>query len=472
MPDVVLPQLGESVTEGTITRWFKSVGDTVVEDEPLFEVSTDKVDTEVPAPASGVLTEVRVEEGDTVEVGTVLAVLGEGQPAPGSAPAAPEPAPEPEPAPRPEPAPAPAAPPSEPARAPAPAAAPTAAAATGAAPRGQAEPSIAEGRLLSPLVRRLVEQHGLDVDSITGTGIGGRITREDVLDAVDAAASAPVREPAPAPAPPRAPAAPSPAASPSGPGPTATPGPSPAPAAPRAAGGDVVEPLNRIRRMTGELMSQSRDTSPHVITMVEVDYSAIEAARLPRRGEFAAEHGFSLTYLPFITRAVVDALAKYPHMNASMGHGEIILHGEVHMAIAVDLDFQGLLAPVVRDAHEKRLRAIADDISDLAGRARNKQLGPDELTGGTFTLSNSGAYGSFMVAPIINQPQVAILSTDGVSRKPVVVTDESGGEAIAIHPVGNLTLVWDHRAFDGAYAASFLSEVREIMQTRDWNTEF
>ena len=233
-----------------------------------------------------------------------------------------------------------------------------------------------------------------------------------------------------------------------------------------------MEPLNRIRRMTGELMSQSRDTSPHVITMVEVDYSAIEAARLPRRGEFAAEHGFSLTYLPFITRAVVDALAKYPHMNASMGDGEIILHGEVHMAIAVDLDFQGLLAPVVRDAHEKRLRAIADDISDLAGRARNKQLGPDELTGGTFTLSNSGAYGSFMVAPIINQPQVAILSTDGVSRKPVVVTDESGGEAIAIHPVGNLTLVWDHRAFDGAYAASFLSEVREIMQTRDWNTEF
>lgn len=224
--------------------------------------------------------------------------------------------------------------------------------------------------------------------------------------------------------------------------------------------------------MTGDLMVASKAASPHVISMVEVDYSAIEAARLPRRDDFRAEHGYSLTYLPFVTRAVVDALAEFPHMNSSMGDGEVILHNEVNMSIAVDLDFQGLLAPVVRDAHDKRLRAIADDISDLARRARNKQLGPDELTGGTFTLSNSGAFGSFMVAPIINQPQVAILSTDGVSRKPVVVTDEHGAEAIAIHPVGNLTLVWDHRAFDGAYAASFLSKVREIMQTRDWDTEF
>ncbi len=236
--------------------------------------------------------------------------------------------------------------------------------------------------------------------------------------------------------------------------------------------GDVVEPLNRIRRMTGELMATSKATSPHVISMVEVDYTAIEAARLPRRDSYKAEQGYSLTYLPFIARAVIDALAEFPHMNASMGEGEVILHNEVNMSIAVDLDFEGLLAPVVRDAHEKRLRAIADDISDVAGRARNKQLGPDELTGGTFTLSNSGTFGSTMVAPIINQPQVAILSTDGVSRKPVVVADGHGGEAIGIHPMGNLTLCWDHRAFDGAYAAAFLSKVREIMETRDWNTEF
>jgi 2-oxoglutarate dehydrogenase E2 component (dihydrolipoamide succinyltransferase) len=207
------------------------------------------------------------------------------------------------------------------------------------------------------------------------------------------------------------------------------------------------------------------------VTAVEVDYSAVEAARLPRREQFSAENGFSLTYLPFVARAVVDALAEFPHMNASMGDGEVILHNEVQLSIAVDLDYHGLLAPVVRDAHDKRLKAIAEDIHDLATRARNKQLGPDELAGGTFTLSNSGAYGSFMVAPIINQPQVAILSTDGVSRKPVVVTDAFGNEAVAVHPVGMLTLVWDHRAFDGAYAAAFASRVREIIETRDWDAE-
>jgi 2-oxoglutarate dehydrogenase E2 component (dihydrolipoamide succinyltransferase) len=239
----------------------------------------------------------------------------------------------------------------------------------------------------------------------------------------------------------------------------------------RPGAGDTVESLNRIRKLTGDLMVQSKAASPHVVTAVEVDYSAVEAARLPRREQFRAENGFALTYLPFIARAVVDALAEFPHMNASMGDGEVILHNEVQLSIAVDLDYQGLLAPVVRDAHDKRLKAIAEDIHDLATRARNKQLGPDELAGGTFTLSNSGAYGSFMVAPIINQPQVAIMSTDGVARKPVVVTDAFGNEAVGVHPVGMLTLVWDHRAFDGAYAAAFTSRVREIIETRDWNTE-
>jgi 2-oxoglutarate dehydrogenase E2 component (dihydrolipoamide succinyltransferase) len=236
--------------------------------------------------------------------------------------------------------------------------------------------------------------------------------------------------------------------------------------------GDRVEQLNRIRKVTGDAMVASRNTSPHVITAVQVDYSAVERVRLPRRESFKSETGYSLTYLPFITRAVVDALREFPHMNSSMGDGEVVLHNDVHMAVAVDLNYEGLLAPVIRDAHSKRLRAIADEINDLATRARNRQLVPDELAGGTFTLSNSGAYGSFFVAPIINQPQVAILSTDAVNRTPVVVSDQYGNESLAIHPVGNLTLSWDHRAFDGAYAAAFMAKVKEIMETRDWAAEF
>ena len=215
----------------------------------------------------------------------------------------------------------------------------------------------------------------------------------------------------------------------------------------------------------------SRATSPHAITVVQVDYEAVERARRPLRAEFKEQEGFSLTYLAFIGRAVVDALAEFPHMNASVDGANLVIHHEVHLAIAVDLDFKGLLAPVVRDAHDKRLRAIARDINDLAVRARSKQLGPDELGGGTFTLSNSGSYGTFIVVPIINQPQVAILSTDGVSRQPVVVTDDYGNESIGVHSVGNLTLAWDHRAFDGAYAAAFMARVKEILETRDWTAE-
>jgi 2-oxoglutarate dehydrogenase E2 component (dihydrolipoamide succinyltransferase) len=554
MADIVMPQLGESVTEGTITRWFKGVGDTVTEDEPLFEVSTDKVDTEVPAPAAGVLSEIRVAEGETVVVGTVLAVLGDAGPAPAveaqpevasappeaAVPVAPvvapaetpptappsvpptappvtapppvtppasvaPPLPEPvtaEPVAEPEPAPAPAPPVAEPTSTPA---APITAAGQAAPPAAPVPPGVpagatpseaTAGRLLSPMVRKLVDEHRLDPSTIPGTGVGGRITREDVLDAIDARAGAarsaqaaapvvpavPIEPVAPAaPVPPAAPAAPAAPAVPAPAAPVAPAAPA-APAAPsrpappavtpmRPGEGDTVEQLNRIRRLTGDLMVQSKASSPHVVTAVEVDYSAVEAARLPRREAFRTENGFSLTYLPFVARAVVDALAEFPHMNASMGEGEVILHNEVQLSIAVDLDYQGLLAPVVRDAHDKRLKAIAEDIFDLATRARSKQLSPDELAGGTFTLSNSGAYGSFLVAPIINQPQVAIMSTDGVSRKPVVVVDATGGEAVGIHPVGVLTLVWDHRAFDGAYAAAFMSRVREIIETRDWNAE-
>jgi len=230
--------------------------------------------------------------------------------------------------------------------------------------------------------------------------------------------------------------------------------------------------LSNIRLRTGEHMLNSLATSPHAITAIDVDFEAIERARKPLRESFKVDEGFSLTYLPFIARAVVDALAEYPHMNATVGDGELIVHAAVHLSIAVDLAFQGLLAPVVRDADEKRLRAIARDIHDLATRARSKKLVPDDLAGGTFTLSNSGSYGTLLVAPIINQPQVAILSTDGVKRRPVVVELPDGSESIAIHSVGNLTMSWDHRAFDGAYAAAFLQRVKEILETKDWAGEF
>jgi 2-oxoglutarate dehydrogenase E2 component (dihydrolipoamide succinyltransferase) len=462
-----MPQLGESVTEGTITKWFKQVGDHVTEDEPLFEVSTDKVDSEVPSPSSGYVAEIKVPEGETVDVGTVLVVLSDG-PADGSAPPA-EPAseasapPADAPAPSPEAAAPPAAAPAPPAVAAAPPPAPSADAAPSvvpappapaapSAPASAAAPGVSatNGQLLSPLVRKLVTEHGLDPSQIRGTGVGGRITRDDVLDLIDTQAG-PAAVPAPAAA--------------------VAPAPAPQPAAVWPGAGDRVERLSKIRLVTGELMAKSRATSPHVITAIDVDYEAVQRARRPAREHFKAEEGFSLTYLPFVSRAVVDALAEFPHMNATVGDGELIVHHEVHLSIAVDLEFEGLLAPVVRAAEGKRLRAIARDINDLATRARAKRLSPDDLAGGTFTISNSGSFGTLLVAPIINQPQVAILSTDGVKRRPVVVELPDGSESIAIHSVGNLTLSWDHRAFDGAYAAAFMALVKEILETRDWTAE-
>jgi 2-oxoglutarate dehydrogenase E2 component (dihydrolipoamide succinyltransferase) len=232
-----------------------------------------------------------------------------------------------------------------------------------------------------------------------------------------------------------------------------------------------VVPLNNIRRRTGEHMVLSKGTSPHAETAVEVDYEQVERVRRRHREMFAGDEGFSLTYLPFIARAVVDALRDFPHLNASVGEGELVLHNDVNLSIAVDLDYEGLLAPVIRNADDMRLRAIARSIHDLADRARTKRLSADDILGGTFTLSNSGSFGTHFVLPIINQPQVAILSTDGVARRPVVVTDEDGGEAIAIHSVGILAMSWDHRAFDGAYAAAFLREVKQVLETRDWEAE-
>ena len=449
MAEITLPQLGETVTEGTITKWFKKVGDSVALDEPLFEVSTDKVDTEVPSPISGVLTEIRVAEGDTVPVGTVIAVVGDASSAPAPAAVASAPAAHVAPS-----TPAVAsstlassnvseAPPASVAPVPAPSPAP--ASATG---------SSGTSTVLSPVVRKLIAENNLNAASITGTGPGGRITRDDVLAAISRGGTT---------------SAPAPAAAASAPAASA---PQRA-AAPRAVAGarDEVVALSKIRQATGAHMVASQAISPHVLSVVEVDYANVDVTRLRVKEEFKAQEGFSLTYLPFIARAVVDALADFPHMNSSVGDNELIVHRYVDLGIAVDLDYQGLLVPVVRDAEGKRLRALSREINDLATRTRSRHLSPDEISGGTFTISNNGSAGSVLTMPIINQPQVAILSTDAITKKPVVIEVPGFSESIAIHPVGNLAMAWDHRAFDGAYAAGFLSRVKLILETRDWSSE-
>ena len=326
-------------------------------------------------------------------------------------------------------------------------------------------------RLLSPVVRRLVAEHRLDIDSIRGTGPGGRITRDDVLGRIDAVGSTthdvqpddPVRATAPAPLP--APAADAVTASA-----IASP-PRPPTQAVDVGGRDRSVRLSEIRQLTGDHMVVSKATSPHAFSVVEVDYSNVDLVRKAVSGDWTARHGFSLTYLPFIARAVIDGLRTFPHLNASVAASELVVHDDIDLGIAVDLDHEGVLAPVLRDADTRRLAAIAQQIHRAADRARNRTLGPDEISGGTFTISNNGSVGSVLTMPIINQPQVGIISIDAIVRKAVVVTTPVGGEAIAIHPVGNLSMSWDHRAFDGAYAAGFLTFVREMLESKDWSSE-
>ena len=486
MADITMPQLGETVTEGTITRWAKKVGDRVEEDEVLFEVSTDKVDSEVPSPAAGVLAEILVQEGETADVGAKLAVISDqaaGEAAApsaktaaenGAGPAAPaapavegdeqsgEPgdaetraagATEPvldeqeadsgaggagsreaPPAPRP------------PASQPAPA----------TSGNGGGEGNGGGGRVLSPVVRRLLNEHGLRPEEISATGAGGRITRADVLAVIDrkgAGAPAPIRPAQPA-------TTPAAAQAPAGDGTPA-----------RPARSDERIPSSNIRRRTAEHVRRSLDTSAHTLVAIEVDYEAVEKARLPARARFKEEEGISLSYLPFVARAVVDAIHDFPRVNATVGEDELIVHHYVNLGIAVDLSHEGLIVPVVHDADDKRLRALAREIADLASRARSKKLSADDISGGTFSITNPGGYGTFLTAPIISQPQVAILSTDGVKPKPVAVALPSGGYGVAVHPVGNLAISFDHRAFDGAYASAFLARLREIIETRDWSQE-
>jgi len=463
----MMPQLGETVTEGTITRWMKSVGDQVERDEPLFEVSTDKVDTEVPSPAAGVLTEIVVQEGETVDVGTRLAVIGDGQApsgeavsadAPAEAPAASPPAQAPaEPAAQPGPAAA------EPVRAevipPAPQAPPAPAAFAETAPRSSGEQ--AEDRsLLSPMVRRLLAENGLSASEVRGTGLGGRITRADVLGFIDSqysngrpAVSAPE---APPPSPPAAPA-------------PRTPAPTQRAIVPTA--GDSVVTFSNVRRRTAEHMVRSKQTSPHAFIATETDFENVERVRRAQGARFRAEEGFSLTYLPFVARAAVEALREYPHLNASVSEDSLVVHSEINLGIAVDLDYEGLIVPVIHRAEEVTLRGIARRIRDLAERARTRQLSADDIAGGTFSITNDGPFGTYFTVPIINQPQVAILATDGIKRRPVVVTSTDGTESIAIHSVGVLGMSWDHRAVDGAYISSYLRRVGEILATRDWASE-
>jgi len=447
--EVTLPALGESVTEGTVTRWLKAVGDSVEVDEPLLEVSTDKVDTEIPSPVAGTLQEIRVNEDETAEVGSVLAVIGSGAaaapaaapqaaPAPAAAPQqeAPKqeaPAPAAAPAPAPQAAPAPAAP----AAAPAPAAPPAAPAAQETAPAGGSESGY-----VTPLVRKLANQHGVDISSLSGTGVGGRIRKQDVIAAAEAKA-------APAAAPSSAPAASAPAAS--------------AGAASSLRG--TTQKAPRIRQVIARRMRESLEISTQLTQVHEVDMTKVAKLRARAKNSFQAQNGVKLTFLPFIAKAVAEALKQHPKLNAAYDEDkqEITYHNAEHLAIAVDTD-KGLLVPVISDAGNLNLAGLAGKIADVAGRTRGGKIGPDELSGGTFSITNIGSVGALFDTPIINQPQVGILGTGAIVKRPVVVADENGDDSIAIRSMMYLSLTYDHRLVDGADAGRFLQTLKARLE--------
>lgn len=427
--DVIMPQMGESVNEGTVAAWYKKVGDEVKKNDILFDVETDKAAIEVPAPADGVISVINGAEGDTLEVGAIVCVIAvEGEEAaPASAPAS-------------TPAPAPAA------EAPAAAPAAPAPAAVSSAPAKSANPLAAQpAARLSPAVRRLVAEHSLDVSQISGTGKGGRVTRQDVAAFIDGGASAPA---------PAAAAAPAAATS------------SPVPAVDSRS----FIAFDKIRKMTGDHMVMSKATSPHVLQTVEVDYHAVDAVRKKLSPQWKADKGYSLTYLPFISRALTIAIKEFPRVNSSVVGDGIQIHSLINLGIAVDLNFNGLVVPVVKDCANKSVGQIAADIKAMSTKARDKKLTPDDMSGATYTISNSGPFGTMMTASIISQPQVAIMSTDGIKKRPVVLESEHG-DTIGIRPVGILAQSFDHRAFDGAYSAAFLNRVREIIEQSNWASE-
>jgi pyruvate dehydrogenase E2 component (dihydrolipoamide acetyltransferase) len=470
--DVIMPQMGESIAEGTLSRWIKKVGEPVKRDEPIFEISTDKVDAEIPAPAAGVLREILVQEGQTVAVQTVVARIDTeaaagAAPSPSApAPAAPAPQPAPQattpqaapppaaaPQPPPPPKPAPAAP------APAPAARPAAEKArAGHVAEGNGEVETAEERLRrrsTPLVRKIAAEHGLDLSEIPGTGLAGRVTKNDVLGYIDSGAATRRDPGAPAPAPAAAPAPEPVAASAS------------QPRAPAAAPtvepweGDRVEPWSRIRKLTAEHMVMSRRVSPHVNTIFEIDYSRVAQLRARKKQEYA-ERGVNLTFLAFIAKAAADALRRHPTVNAAVSGESTILRRDINLGIAVALDW-GLIVPVIRHADELSLLGLARAINDLGERARGKKLSPDEVQKGTFTITNPGVFGSVIGTPIINQPQAAILCVGSIEKQPAVITVD-GTDSIAIRTKGMLSLAFDHRIVDGADADRFMAGVKKALQ--------
>jgi pyruvate dehydrogenase E2 component (dihydrolipoyllysine-residue acetyltransferase) len=462
MTAIKMPQLGETVVEGTILKWLKQEGDQVSLDEPLFEISTDKVDTEVPSSAAGVLTKILVPEGETVAVGTEVAEIGEAGAAASSdaapaveQPAAEEPAAEGPPPPADAPAPA-AEPPAPAAEAPATAPAPEPVPSQIAASTQAASPQDPGPRsqILSPLVRRLATEHGIDLSQVTGTGTGGRITKNDVLGFVASrgqAAPAAATSPAPAPAPAAAQApAPQPAAA-------------PAPVAPvPAALGEEILPVSHIRKQIAQHMKASLEVSARAWNAVEVNMENVARLRERAKDAFKAGEGFGLTYMPFVTKAVTDALLVHPMVNSELRGEEIAVKHFVNMGVAVSYD-EGLIVPVLKGCDTMNLLGIARGINDLATRARAKKLKPDEVHGGTFTITNPGPFGSMISVPIINQPQTGILAFDSIEKRPVVIDD-----TIAIRHMVYLSMSWDHRVIDGALAAQFLARIKQNLETWDF----
>jgi 2-oxoglutarate dehydrogenase E2 component (dihydrolipoamide succinyltransferase) len=460
--DVVMPQMGESIAEGTVSKWLKKPGDKVERDEPLLEISTDKVDAEIPSPAAGTLAEIVVQEGQTVPVNSVVARLaadgesaGAGaapQPQPAAPPAAPPPAP-PQPAPAAQPA-SPAAParaetsaPAAPAPKPAAAPPPADAGTEGDFDDEENITSLDERRRTrsSPLVRKIAKENNVDISQLQGTGVSGRVTKNDILEFL--------QQPA------RPAAAAGTAAQPSSPGAAAVQMPRP-----QFAPGEAtrIEPLSVMRKKIAHHMIQSKQTSAHVTTVFEVDFSNIEKLRR-RYKESYAERGVKLTYLPFIVQAVIAALREFPIINASMDENNVIYHSEYNIGIAVALDW-GLIVPVVKHADEKNILGLSRAINDLGERARTKKLSPDDVQGGTFTITNPGIYGGLFGTPIINQPQVAILGVGGVKKRPVVI-ETKDGDSIAIRSMCILSLTFDHRLIDGAVADQFMARVRQTLET-------
>lgn len=420
--EVLMPQMGESITEGTITKWLKKVGDTVQRDEPIFEISTDKVDAEIPSPTAGTLTEIKVPEGSTVGINTVVAVIGGGAAATAAKPAAA---------------------PGAPAPAPAPSAAPAPAAPAAAASAGERLRS-------SPLVRKIASENNVDLSQVPGTGASGRITKQDITSHIQGggAAAAPAAAPAPSAAAPAAPAKP------------AAPVSAPLPG--------TLEPMSKMRSIIAKRMVESKHTNAHVHTVFKVDMTRIVKLREKEKNKYEQRNGVKLTYMPFITRAAVQALRKHPIVNAQTQGDAILYSKNINIGIAVALDW-GLIVPVIKQAEEKSFLGITRSIVDLADRARSKKLAPDDVAGGTFTLTNAGIFGEQFGTPIISMPQSAILGIGGLFKEPLVLTDKDGNDSIAVRSVQRFTLGFDHRIIDGADAGKFMTDFKQYLE--NWSED-